>query len=147
MGDTLAGIKTLVIPAVISLILFLVLTFVVVPVWRRYRSRYSQYLPLDAISEHTTSLRYRITGRLLRIASLPFTWRRDRQVASGTAGGGGLSDRDLEEGEELEDIDDDIAQVLEAIARSRRPDHTRRLSREQQGVKDNQKRSIPLYHI
>ncbi|TFB04002.1 hypothetical protein CCMA1212_003950 [Trichoderma ghanense] len=134
MGDTLSGIKTLVIPAVISLILFLVLTFVVVPVWRRYRSRYSQYLPLDAISEHTTSLRYRITGRLLRIASLPFTWRRDRQVASGQAGGGGggggLSDRDLEEGEELEDIDDDIAQVLEAIARSRRPDNTRRLSRE-----------------
>ncbi|KAL7823878.1 hypothetical protein V8C26DRAFT_6634 [Trichoderma gracile] len=131
MGDTLSGIKTLVIPAVISLFLFLVLTFVVVPVWRRYRSRYSQYLPLDAISEHTTSLRYRITGRLLRIASLPFTWRRDRLIASGAAGGaGGLSDRDLEEGEELDDIDDDIAQVLEAIARSRRPDHTRRLSRE-----------------
>ncbi|PTB69550.1 hypothetical protein BBK36DRAFT_1156119 [Trichoderma citrinoviride] len=129
MGDTLSGIKTLVIPAVISLILFLVLTFVVVPVWRRYRSRYSQYLPIDAISEHTTSLRYRITGRLLRIASLPFTWRRDRQqVASGAAGG--LTDRDLEEGEELEDIDDDIRQVLEAIARSRRPDNTRRLSRE-----------------
>ncbi|KAL6875446.1 hypothetical protein HDV57DRAFT_173929 [Trichoderma longibrachiatum] len=133
MGDTLAGIKTLVIPAVISLILFLLLTFVVVPVWRRYRSRYSQYLPLDAISEHTTSLRYRITGRLLRIASLPFTWRRDGLVASSGAAGGArarLSDRDLEEGEELEDIDDDIAQVLEAIARSRRPDHTRRLSRE-----------------
>ncbi|KAL7805555.1 hypothetical protein V8C44DRAFT_340494 [Trichoderma aethiopicum] len=127
MGDTLAGIKTLVIPAVISLILFLLLTFVVVPVWRRYRSRYSQYLPLDAISEHTTSLRYRITGRLLRIASLPFTWRRDGLVASSGAAGNA---RDLEEGEELEDIDDDIAQVLEAIARSRRPDHTRRLSRE-----------------
>ncbi|KAH6611340.1 hypothetical protein Trco_001360 [Trichoderma cornu-damae] len=127
MGDTLAVIKTLFIPAVISLILFLVLTFVIVPVWRRYRSRYSQYLPLDAISEHTTSLRQRITSRLIRVASLPLAWRRDREVASGT---GGISDHDLEEGEELEDLDEDIRQVLEALARSRRPDNTRRLSRE-----------------
>ncbi|KAL7795420.1 hypothetical protein V8C37DRAFT_400910 [Trichoderma ceciliae] len=127
MGDTLAVIKTLVIPAVISLILFLILTFVVVPVWRRYRSRYSQYLPIDTISEHTTSLRYRITNRLLRIISLPFTWRRDREVASGA---GGISDRDLEEGEELGEIDEDIRQVLEALARSRRPENARRLSRE-----------------
>ncbi|KAL7945520.1 hypothetical protein V8C42DRAFT_59177 [Trichoderma barbatum] len=126
MGDRAAGLKALVIPAVISLILFLVLTFVVVPVWRRYRSRYSQYLPIDAISEHTTSLRYRITNRLLRIISLPFRWRQDRDIAMA----GGISDRDLEEGEELEDIDEEIAEVLEALARSRRPDTARRLSRE-----------------
>lgn len=43
---------------------------------------------------------------------------------------GGIPDRDLEEGEELEDIDEDIAQVLDALARSRRPDNERRLSRE-----------------
>ncbi|KAK0759166.1 hypothetical protein THAR02_09816 [Trichoderma harzianum] len=126
MGDALAGIKILVIPAVISLILFLLLTFVVVPCWRRYRARYSQYLPIDAISEHTTSWRYRITNRIVRIASLPFRWRRDRDIAMA----GGIPDRDLEEGEELEDIDEDIAQVLDALARSRRPDNERRLSRE-----------------
>ncbi|KAM0256357.1 hypothetical protein ACHAQJ_005008 [Trichoderma viride] len=126
MGDTLTAVKTLVIPAVISLILFLILTFVIVPIWRHYRTRYSQYLPIDAISEHTTSLRYRITNRLLRIVSIPFTWRRNREVAAG-----GLTDRDLEEGEELGEIDDDIRQVLEALARSRRPQESaRRLSRE-----------------
>lgn len=99
------------------------------PVCRRYRSRYSQYLPIDAISEHTTSLRYRITNRLLRIVSLPFTWRRNREVASGA---GGLTDRDLEEGEELGEMDEDIQRVLAAIARSREglPDTSRRLSRE-----------------
>jgi hypothetical protein len=70
-------------------------------------------------------LRYRITNRLLRIASLPFTWRRDREVAAG-----GITDRDLEEGEELGEIDDDIREVLEALARSRRPENARRLSRE-----------------
>ncbi|KAL7958949.1 hypothetical protein V8C34DRAFT_281634 [Trichoderma compactum] len=126
MGDALAGIKTLVIPAVISLILFLLLTFVVVPVWRRYRSRYSQYLPIDAISEHTTSWRYRITNRIVRIASLPFRWRRDGDIAMA----GGIPDRDLEEGEELDDIDEDIVEVLSALARSRRSDNERRLSRE-----------------
>ncbi|KAM0479903.1 hypothetical protein ACHAPX_004481 [Trichoderma viride] len=123
MGDTLVVVKTLVIPAVISLILFLILTFVVVPIWRHYRVRYSQYLPIDAISEHTTGWRYRITNRLIRIASAPLTWRRNREVASGAV--------DLEEGEELGEIDDDIRQVLEAIARSRQgAESTRRLSRE-----------------
>lgn len=43
---------------------------------------------------------------------------------------GGIPDRDLEEGEELEDIDEDIVQVLSALARSRRSDNERRLSRE-----------------
>lgn len=123
MGDTLVVVKTLVIPAVISLILFLILTFVIVPIWRHYRVRYSQYLPIDAISEHTTGWRYRLTNRLIRIASAPLTWRRNREVASAAV--------DLEEGEELGEMDDDIRQVLEAIARSRQGiESTRRLSRD-----------------
>lgn len=46
------------------------------------------------------------------------------------SGAGDITDRDLEEGEELEDIDEDIRAVLEALARSRRPENARRLSRE-----------------
>lgn len=102
------------------------LTFAVVPVWRRYRNRYSQYLPLDAISNQTSSLRYRITNRLASL-TLPSAWSRERHVAFA---GGELPDADLGDGEELEDVDEVMSRVLGRLASSGRPDNDRRLSRE-----------------
>ncbi|OAA72453.1 hypothetical protein ISF_01526 [Cordyceps fumosorosea ARSEF 2679] len=92
MGAALSGIKTLIVPAAISLALFLVVTFAVLPLWRRYRNRYSQYLPLDSLGTASSSLRDRITARLATL-TLPSTWRRDRGRFAATSGpGGGLGE-------------------------------------------------------
>lgn len=59
--------QTILIPAAISLALYLLLSFVVAPFFRHYHQRYSQYLPLHRISAHTHSLRDRIADGVLRI--------------------------------------------------------------------------------
>ncbi|KAK1149924.1 hypothetical protein N8T08_003480 [Aspergillus melleus] len=74
MGSASGFAKTIVIPAVISLSLYLLLSFVIIPFFRRYQQRYSQYLPLHAISAHTSTLRDRIADALMRFF-LPASWR------------------------------------------------------------------------
>lgn len=94
--------QVLIVPAIISLALFLVVTFAVLPLWRRYRNRYSQYLPLDSLSSSGASLRDRIANRLASL-TLPSTWRQDMgRFAAGGGLGGGAGDSD---GEELGDVD------------------------------------------
>ena len=63
-------------PALISLVIYAILAFVIAPFVSYYHQRYSQYLPLGAISAHTLSLRDRIADRFLRIV-MPL-WRRNR---------------------------------------------------------------------
>lgn len=113
--------QALFLPAVISLLIFLVLTFVLVPVWRRYRSRYSQYLPLDSISDRTSSLRHRIVGRFAGLNPLA-TFLSARQVvfAHGAA----------DDGEELGDVDEETWRAIESHVPSAQLDSSRRLSRE-----------------
>ncbi|KAM0343693.1 hypothetical protein ACHAPU_008284 [Fusarium lateritium] len=124
MGATTSVIKTLVVPAVISLLLFILFTYVLIPFWRRY-ARYSQYLPLDTLSSQTSSLRQRITSRVA-------TWRSNRGVAFASDDGSddGLDDDDDDDGEELGNVDEDTWRQMEADTRAARPDNTRRLSRE-----------------
>ncbi|KAF7548403.1 hypothetical protein G7Z17_g7087 [Cylindrodendrum hubeiense] len=136
MGATISVIKTLIVPAVISLILFVVLTYVVIPAWRRYRSRYSQYLPLDSLSSQTSSLRQRITSRL---ASIPFpaSWRPQNNLVfvAGDISDDGLDDDD---GEELGDVDDETWRTIERDSQTVQPDNTRRLSRDlEEGFRDD----------
>ncbi|KAH7008478.1 hypothetical protein EDB80DRAFT_438009 [Ilyonectria destructans] len=133
MGATISVIKTLIVPAVISLILFVLLTYLVIPAWRRYRNRYSQYLPLDSLSSQTSSLRQRITDRL---ASIPFPtrWRPQGNLVFV---GGDISD-DEDDGEELGDVDDETWRAMENDAQARQPDNTRRLSRDlEEGFRDD----------
>ncbi|KAH8177353.1 hypothetical protein LIA77_02435 [Sarocladium implicatum] len=131
MAGAFAAIKTLLVPAVISLLIFLVFTYALLPAWRRYRNRYSQYIPIDGFSDRTSSLRNRITDRLSRLR-LP--WRRDREVVSAT----GEVDHDLSDGEELGDVDEDLVRRIEALSQARRPDNTRRLSRDlEEGFRDD----------
>ncbi|KFA77780.1 hypothetical protein S40288_00475 [Stachybotrys chartarum IBT 40288] len=123
--------QTLIVPAVISLLIFLLLTFVLVPVWRHYRARYGQYLPLDAITSQTMSLRHRILNRITQwILATP--WRRSRDTAS--AVGNGTSDNDLEDGEELSVVDDDAWSAVEGQSQLGRHDSTSRLSRDLEAV-------------
>ena len=129
------------IPAVISLLLFLVSTYVLIPLWRRYRARYSQYIPLDRISDHTSTIRGRVQDALARWV-VPAAWRwqfvpRDRLVVAG-AGGSGSADLDLSsdagfssDGEELDIVPAAAHRHAFSLdARGEPPDTTRRLSRE-----------------
>ncbi|KAK6584623.1 hypothetical protein PZA11_002847 [Diplocarpon coronariae] len=132
-------LKTLVIPAIISLVLYLSISYVFVPVWKRYRSRYGQYLPLDTISIQTSSLRHRILDTMVQYL-LPSSWRsqlgQDRYALSAQDGSG--SDFDEEEGEELYDVDDHRREALSLDARRGRDDDSRRLSRDlEEGFKDD----------
>ncbi|CZS83803.1 unnamed protein product [Fusarium graminearum] len=121
-------IKTLIIPAVISLILFILLTYILIPLWRRY-ARYSQYLPLDTLSSHTSSLRERITARVA-------AWRSNRDVAF--ASDDGSDDGIGDDGEELGNVDEATWRQMEADTRAARPDNARRLSRDlEEGFRDD----------
>jgi len=118
--------QTLLVPAIISLILFIVATFVLVPLWQRYRNRYSQYLPLDTITNQTLSLRGRIHAAMMRFAG-PTSWRpraSDRVVVADR------SSFDSEEGEELDAVDEGVARRVLDQQRGGPIDSTRRLSRE-----------------
>ena len=53
--------------------LYLVVSFVVIPFLRRYRDRYHQYLPLEALATRTTSFRHRILNGV-NLLLFPGTW-------------------------------------------------------------------------
>jgi len=130
-----------VVPAIISLLLYLLISYLIVPVWKRYRGRYSNYLPvgsLDTISTRTTSLRYRIQSALAGLF-VPSSWRqeyeRSRQTVNAQDGG---SDFDEDEGEELFEVDENRREALSLDARRGRDDDGRRLSRDlEEGFKDD----------
>jgi hypothetical protein len=116
----------LIVPAVISLLLFLLLTFGVFPLWQRYRNRYSQYLPLETISNHTLSLRARMQGAVVRFMA-PSAWRArvsERVVVAGR------SSFDSDDGEELGAVDEAGTRAVSDHQRGDAIDSTRRLSRE-----------------
>lgn len=136
--------QTVFIPATISLMLYLLVSYLLVPMWKRYRSRYSQYLPLDRISTQTSSVRERIHAALVRAAArwlLPSGWRTDFEAQQAAFTRGETSDFDEDEGEELYTVDDVESRRREALSLDvhRVTDDTgRRLSRElEEGFKDD----------
>ncbi|OJJ43739.1 hypothetical protein ASPZODRAFT_135758 [Penicilliopsis zonata CBS 506.65] len=74
MGPSPSFAKTILVPAFISLSIYLLFSFLIIPFFRRYHQRYAQYLPLDAISAHSRSLRDRISDRVMRFF-LPSSWQ------------------------------------------------------------------------
>lgn len=96
------------------------------PFWRRYRDRYAQYLPPGSISERTSSLRHRIMGRFATFAPVAtFLGSSSVVFAPTSALDGGPDD-----GEELDEVDEEIWRTIERHVPAVRPDNTRRLSRE-----------------
>lgn len=120
-------------PATIALMIYCFFSWLAIPFFRRYHQRYSQYLPLHAISAHTLSLRDRIADIVMRIF-LPSTWRRDAHI----------DDHDNitigdEEGEIMVGMNMDAAR-REALERRRStaPEAESRLSRElEEGFMDD----------
>ncbi|RAL07754.1 uncharacterized protein BO97DRAFT_408762 [Aspergillus homomorphus CBS 101889] len=115
----------MIIPAVISLTLYLLFSFVIIPFFRRYHQRYAQYLPLHTISAHTLSLRDRIADAIMR-RCLPSSWQRQHLDDQND----NISIYD-EEGEIMVGMDMD-AERRGALERQRNSvaDSGRRLSRE-----------------
>ncbi|KAJ6149998.1 hypothetical protein N7471_001197 [Penicillium samsonianum] len=74
MGSTSVFAKTILIPAAIALSIYILASCVIIPFFRRYHQRYSQYLPLHSISAHTLSLRDRIADKVMHFF-LPSRWR------------------------------------------------------------------------
>jgi hypothetical protein len=126
-----------VLPAALAFLIYLLLSYAIVPLWQRYRGRYSRYIPLDTISTHTTSLRQRFQDTLTRFL-LPSAWRSTlagRFTVSAEDG----SDQgfDDEDGEELFEVDDNRREALSLDAR-RGHDGEGRLSRElEEGFRDD----------
>ncbi|KAI0534182.1 hypothetical protein GGR58DRAFT_69451 [Xylaria digitata] len=130
MGSILSVFKTLLIPAVISLVLFLILTYLIVPLWRFYRNRYSQYLPLDTISTQTTSLRIRMQNTVARWISSWSRWRARGREPVNVADDESDIGFSSEEGEELNEVDEDRRHALSLDTSHQHADSNRRLSRE-----------------
>ncbi|KUI52777.1 hypothetical protein VP1G_00111 [Cytospora mali] len=141
MGSTLSTAKASSSP---PLHIFLLATYILLPLWQRYRnSRYGAYLPLETISSGTQTLRHRIHNNIARWL-VPSTWRerlQDRLVVAGSSESDNGFNSD--EGEELDEVpeDEDVRRRLEREARrsrgSGRPDFVRRLSRDlEEGFRD-----------
>jgi len=132
-------IKTLVVPAIISLLLYLIISYFIVPVWRRYKGRYSQYIPLDRLSTGTTTFRERIQRTMARYM-VPSTWRSQFSGERFTisAQDGNDSDFDENEGEELFEVDANRREAISLDARRGRDEDGARLSRDlEEGFKDD----------
>ena len=127
-------------PAVVALALYALLSYVIVPLWQRYRGRYSRYIPLDTIGTHTSGIRQRLHSIFARFL-VPSSWRSDFQ--SGRFGlniaHGSDSGFDEEDGEELFEVDDNRREALSLDARRVHDDDTgRRLSRDlEEGFRDD----------
>ncbi|TKA65442.1 hypothetical protein B0A49_10770 [Cryomyces minteri] len=104
MADFLGFLKTIMVPAVTSLFLYLLVTYAILPLIQNHRNRYQQYLPLNAISTSTTSLRHRIADTFTAFV-LPNRMKQ-RTVVDGSRGTG--SEEELfgdDEGESMVGFD------------------------------------------
>ncbi|KAF2811831.1 uncharacterized protein BDZ99DRAFT_281292 [Mytilinidion resinicola] len=144
MSGFLGFLKTILVPALVSLIVYLLLTHLVLPFVRRHRHRYNQYLPvqggLDSISSGTSSLRQRASDALYAFF-VPSSWRRRHAVVDGSYASDNHEDElfDDEEGEGMVgfDIDERRREALER-RRSGVGEEDRRLSRDlEEGFKDD----------
>ncbi|EMC96442.1 hypothetical protein BAUCODRAFT_122446 [Baudoinia panamericana UAMH 10762] len=78
--------KVVLLPALIAAAIYVSLAYILVPLYRQHRARYSQYLPLDTISAQTSTLRSRLSDALTRMI-LPSSMRwRGEVVVDARAG-------------------------------------------------------------
>ncbi|CAG8403550.1 unnamed protein product [Penicillium salamii] len=129
MGSSGVFAKTILIPAAIALSLYILASCFIIPFFRRYHQRYSQYLPLHSISAHTLSLRDRIADTVMDLV-LRSTWRRGADMPDND----NIS-IDEQEGEALVGMDMD---AVRRGALERRQDVGERLGRElEEGFMDD----------
>lgn len=120
--------QALFLPFLFSLIVFLLITFVLVPATRRYRERYSQYLPVHAISDGTSALRSRFSNRLGRLGGALRARFAGSQGTVFTGEGGALDGGASDSGEELAGLEREVLRTMERRSQSGIQDNERRLS-------------------
>lgn len=106
MGSTSSFYGALLIPALIAGATYLLLSFIILPLWTRYKTRYTRYLPLSAVSSASTTVRDRIAD-FITAYMLPGRWRAELQQ-------NGAENQDSEE--EL----DEYSHITETEANRRR---------------------------
>lgn len=113
----------------------MLLSYLIIPFFRRYRQRYAHYLPLHTISAQTSTIRERAADALMHFF-LPSTWRRRAGMREDHNDAVSISD---EEGENMVGMDIDPARraALER-RRSTAGDNQVRLSRDlEEGFMDD----------
>jgi len=119
----MTNFKAILIPASVALAIYLLLTYALLPLWRRHRARYAQYLPLQTpldISSSTSSLRARVSdalGSFLIPSSLRTRWsQRHARVVDGSGAGYNSGDDD----DVLDEIDGEGLVDLPGVEAARR---------------------------
>jgi len=136
MGKTADVFLSLLIPAAVSLLLFFMISYIVVPLWQRYRGRYSRYVPLESINTHTSSVRQRVQGLLAGFFLLSI-WRTGYQ-SSVDPHEGSEDAFDEEDGEELFEIPDGRREALSLDERRGCDGTEARLTRDlEEGFRDD----------
>lgn len=113
------------------------LSYVIIPLYRQHRQRYAQYLPLETISQHTSSLRSRISDAIVRFL-VPSAWLNRRPPGGRYSAGedeGSLFDDEEGEGLVGFDVNEQRRERLERSNDTAESD--RRLSRDlEEGFQD-----------
>ena len=138
MGAAVTFLTTILLPALVAGVLYVLLSFVVIPLWQRYRGRYSRYLPLETISAQTSGIRERIQDSVGRWI-LPSRWRQNFDATHFTVNAA-VSDHEFDEddGEELYELDGNRREALSLDARRRQEVDGARLSRDlEEGFADD----------
>ena len=97
------------IPALIALALYCLISYVAYPLFRRYRQRYDQYIPLqslsDSVSNRTSSLRERLFSMLTAFVLPSVRYRYEQNIAGPSRRGSVGDDEEqlfgLEEAEDM----------------------------------------------
>ncbi|KAK1835813.1 hypothetical protein QBC39DRAFT_128298 [Podospora conica] len=140
MGASFSVIKTLIIPAIISLTLYLLSHFLLIPLWRHYHLRYSTYLPLDTVRTQTSSIRAKVSDWIVRLLAKPMFSRSGATVVV-------VADQDTrasdsEDGEELGRVNESTRRAHGQNSGS--VDSSRRLSRDlEEGFMDDSDEELP----
>ncbi|EON61593.1 hypothetical protein W97_00808 [Coniosporium apollinis CBS 100218] len=120
MSAFLSFLKALLPPALIAALLYLLTTYALLPLFRRYHQRHRRqlYLPLDTLSSHSTSLRHRLSDALVSFiaSAAPDSWRWNGPPPAVTHGSSDEEDElfGADEGESM------VGFEADAVDRSRR---------------------------
>ena len=124
MGTTSSFYFALLVPALVAGATYLLLSFVIFPLWTRYKTRYTRYLPLSAVSSASSTVRDRIAD-FITAHLLPRHWRAELELQRA---GDGHSDEELDEYAHITEIE--ANRRREALSLSLERNNERRLSRD-----------------